>query len=752
MKTRERGTIAAAVKAALLASPIITSAQAQESPNSEQPQEIVVQGARYLPDDQTTATGLRLKLIDTPQSISVVSEEMLKQFNAQSAYDAADMIPGLSQGAQAFGDENLLIRGQALNQPRINGINAQAQQFVDSYALERIELVRGPATVLYGITGAFGGELNQILKKPQAGFHTDFGFSSGTFERRRFQADVTGSVPGTDDRLKFRVLGTYSNAGIPQETAVPANNVDKLFSAAATFDFTPNTTASVYWLSEDRHFDPTDGCPMAQDANKTLYIPKSIDVEHWYCNDSHNAYGSWLIDFFDATLSHKFANDWSVNATVAHTTKVRTSDYVFGFGPAGNFGLADTDVYLYAYADREDQNVWTSNLSLGGNFDMFERTQQFLVALEYQRQYYARNHYTTVGLGVMNMFQDGGKDLLSDGSPIPPVPAPVYVGQRLGDLKAYRASFQLLLSPINRLDILAGALVQRTDELVENVQVAAPTVSSSLNETDVVSRFAVSYRLVTHPGQWLTDAKTYFNYSEGFQPNVGVFDAAGTPLTDPQREKSYEVGLKTQWLNGNLDASLAAYHSYVTNVPRANWNGVGTTGGFFSSVLGGKNTYDGVDFEIVGQLTRGWNIELNYAYIKALTESILLNRKLPVASVPKQQFGLLTSYEFLAGPLRGLNVGASVVVRSDIPLVDNDSFYFSGGYDPNNQLFFDFTKVDFRASYKFAGALEGLELYGNVYNAFNARSWYSLSQTPAFSNTVGRPRIFTAGIRYGFGH
>ncbi len=160
----DRARIAAAVKAILLAVPGVAAAQAQPA-TSAQLEEVQVYGKaeQYRPEDQTSATGLKLPLIETPQSISVISDEMLKLFNVRSAYDAADIIPGVSAGGQAFGAERLFIRGQLLTEPRVNGVNVPTGQYLDSYAVERLEVVRGPATVLYGVTGSFGGEVNQIL-------------------------------------------------------------------------------------------------------------------------------------------------------------------------------------------------------------------------------------------------------------------------------------------------------------------------------------------------------------------------------------------------------------------------------------------------------------------------------------------------------------------------------------------------------------------------------------------------------------
>src|SRR5258708_32825229 len=104
-----------------------------------------------------------------------MTDEMLKQANARTLYEVADLVPGLSQAGEGYGVVSLRLRGQEVTQPRVDGINYGTTQFVDSFALDRVEVVRGPATVLYGVTGAFGGELNQVLKQPKPEVRSEIG-------------------------------------------------------------------------------------------------------------------------------------------------------------------------------------------------------------------------------------------------------------------------------------------------------------------------------------------------------------------------------------------------------------------------------------------------------------------------------------------------------------------------------------------------------------------------------------------------
>jgi iron complex outermembrane receptor protein len=751
----QRSSIARAIRFALygLVAPGLAIGQDQDvqAETDDELQEIVVYGQakKYRPEDQTSATGLRLNLIDTPQSISVISREMLDVAGGRSAYEAVDMVPGVHKGGQGFASESLLIRGQSAGAPRINGIDAYSSTYLDSYALERLEVVRGPATVLYGVTGSFGGEMNQILKSADETAAGSFGFEAGDFDRLRFEADIGGAIPGTDERLKARFVGAYSDAGLFQDTVVETNNLDKLYMGTASFDFTSSTSASIYMYRQDRDLDPADGCTLLQDESNVLTIPRSIPFERFYCGDPRQAHSTLTNDFVMGSLSHTFANNWRFDGKVAASDTERFLDYVYAFGPAGAFALGEDEVYLLTYTEGVEDDTVTSSLSLGGDFEFLERTHQFLAALEYQSGEFTSTNYLSTGIGYLNMLEDGGKGIRSDGTPIPEIPPDTLAGVAVSDVEEMRGSVQLLLNATDRLQVLAGALVQRTELDVVNMLVASPATSDSLNQTDWVGRLGLTYTLV-EGGELLSAAKAYYSYSEGFEPNVGIFDIDGNPLTDPQDMTSHEIGVKAEWLNGAVGSSLAVYDAELTNVPATAFGEIGESG-TFSSVLDGKRDYRGVEFELVGEILPGWNAIFAYAFTDTEIFSPLIPERLAIANVPRHQVSLYTSYEFLTGPLDGLIVGASAVHRNDSPMLDNAFTIFEMDYDPNDQVLDSTTRFDFRVSYSVSdGRFEGLELFGRVHNAFDEKEYFSISGHPGFTNTLGPPRQITVGMRYDF--
>lgn len=749
----QRSSISKAVRCALygLAVPGLAVGQDTQSAAGQEVEEVVVYGQakRYRPEDQTSATGLRLSLIDTPQSISVISREMLDISGARSAYEAVDMVPGVHKSGQGFATETVRIRGQENGSPRINGIDAYSSTFLDGYALERLEIVRGPATALYGVTGSFGGEINQILKSAGSTVSGNAGFEAGDFDRMRFEADIGGPVGGTDGRLKVRVAGAYADSGLFQDTVVETNNIDQLYYGTATYDFTSSTSGSVFMYRQDRDLDPADGCTLLQDENNNLSIPRSIPFDRFYCGDPRQAHSTLTNDFLMGTLSHTFANDWRFEGKFAASDTERFLDYVYAFGPAGAFALGEDEVYLLTYTERVEDDTVTSSLSLGGDFEFMERTHQFLMALEHQSGEFISTNYLSTGLGYLNMLEDGGKGITTDGSQIPVIPPDVLAGVAVSDIMELRASAQLLLHPTDRLQVLAGMLVQRTELDVVNRLEASPDTSDNLEQTDWVGRLGLTYELVSG-GEFLSAAKAYYSYSEGFEPNVGVFDIDGNPLTDPQDMTSHEIGVKAEWLNSNVGTSLAYYDAELTNVPSTAFGEIGESG-TFSSVLDGKRTYRGLEFEMVGEILPGWNAIFAYAFTDTEIFSPLLAERLAIANVPRHQASIYTSYEFLTGALDGLTIGVSMVHRNDSPMVDNAFTIFDMGYDPNEQVLDSTTRFDFRASYQVSGGrLEGLELYGRVLNAFDEKEYFSISGHPGFTNTIGPPRQITFGMRYDF--
>jgi outer membrane receptor for ferric coprogen and ferric-rhodotorulic acid len=725
------------------ADPQIT--EADDSAATTELEEVTVVGHRlFRPTDQTSATGIEMKLVDTPQSISVVTPELMDTLGANDFYDALSLVPGAYQGGSGFGRDHLILRGTDTLDIRINGTRFRAwTPTIEGNAFQRVEIVRGPATVLYGVTSGFGGEVNQILKASSPEFWIEGKFEGGEYDYQRYEFDVNGAIPYTNERLTGRFVGTYENSGTPIEVVDISNNKLMLMGNLA-YEFTPDTKGSVWILHEEWDWDPTDGAFLNQLPNGELALPP-VPWEQYYFSDARHSIMETSYNFFVASLDHSFANEWTTRAQVTWSSLDRFMSYYYPFGPAGAYGLDDNEVYFYTYDLGMDTSQLTFDASLGGDFELFGREAKFFAAFEFEDDLepWERAIPQSLGLGFLNQFE-GGQQVLADGTPIPLIDrgSLPYTSRRMIDNREYRGSFQLLYHPFDRLQLLAGFLVQHS--YLQQFDVVRNT-SVDLDFTEVIPRFGVTYTLVQDWEQ-LSKLNAYFSYSEGFLPNLGIVNRDGDFLTEPQEMEQYEVGMKAEFLDGRVGASIAWYDSQVTNIPASDAF-LGQGFGLGTFVLQGKRDVTGVELEVVGEFRPGWNVAFNYAYADPEISDPNFDFVGPVRSVPKHMGALYTSYEFLDGTLRGLRLSGGVEVKGDYNFVDSlPRIEQYGTLETGSH-----TLATFGIAYAgFTGLLSGLEVFGRVENAFDEDHFYAKESHPGFAITRGSPQTFRAGLRYRF--
>ena len=728
------------------AGPIAAAESVEAAPvATETLEEIIVSAQKYRATDQTSATGLQLDLIDTPQSISVLTPVMLQVAGAPSIYQATDLVPGLRRSGTGFGLDRFVMRGNLLTTNRINGTSFQAWHSLEGYAINRFEIVRGPATALYGVTGSFGGEINQILKSPGKSFGAEIGYRGGDFDLHEFQLDVTGPIPSTGDKLSGRLVALGRDSGVyVNKDIVDDHDKKYMVMGSLQYDFTDTTSSHLWIYYDSAKADPMDGGALQLLPNGTLTFP-NVPPDDWYWGDPRYNRNTISNMFVVADVEHELANSWRFKAQATLTKTINNMSEYYVYGPAGGYALADHDVYLYTYDQYQTHEDATFDMSLGGKFNVGGREQQFFAAFEGQGDVRPTTNtlYHSLFLGTINIDR-GYRGVFSDGSPVPLIDKSTLTVNRLIDsgFRDYRESVQFLIDPIDRLKVLVGVLAQQTKQ-TSTVTKTAP-VNSETSFTKVVKRLGIVYDLMGKHGA-MDATKAYFNYSEGFNPNIGVKDGDGNPLNTPQEMTAYEVGIKSEFLNGAAGSSLALYDSTIDNIPVQNnyLGGFGSAG----SVLEGRRKVKGVEFEFVGEIVRGWNVALNYAFTNSEISDPNYTFTIPVKSTPKNAAALYTSYEFVAGPLRGLRFGGDVAYSSDYsfnPSLGNTKKwgnYFGGGG----------SRVDLNLAYRFeTGPFEGLELYANAVNIFDKVTYLSKEDSPAFGITRDLPRQYTFTVRYVF--
>ncbi len=206
--------ICAAVAGSFLFQPM--AAWAQAAPAASQLPEVTVKadasrelGVGYNPPNAVSATKTEAPLRDIPQTVNVVTADVMRDQRANSMQDALKNVPGVSFSTGDGQRDQVSIRGfSAIADQFVDGIRDDALYFRDLSNVDRVEVIKGPAAVLYG-RGSAGGLINRVTKKPGIDV-TDFALSYGMWADRRAEADV-GRV-FADGAAAFRITGAVQKA------------------------------------------------------------------------------------------------------------------------------------------------------------------------------------------------------------------------------------------------------------------------------------------------------------------------------------------------------------------------------------------------------------------------------------------------------------------------------------------------------------------------------------------------------------
>lgn len=712
--------------------------------------EVVVRGIaqKYRPETQTSATGLELKVADTPQSISVVTGTMMDVIGAASIYSATDLVPGAIHSGSGFGLDRIQLRGIDNAYERVNGIELTAfNYYLEGFALDRVEVVRGPATALYGVTGSFGGEINSILKRPLASTRVQVGLLEGSFDSRSYTLDVTGQVPGTDGALAGRLVAKYDDYGAPLDIRV--RNHKEAFLGSLAWEISPSTDTTLWWYHADRNVDPYDQGALFEVDGALELPPAGIQPHRWYFSNPHESSDHTGFDLIIWELAHALGNGWRFKAETAYSRYEQQIDYFYPFGPFGAYGHAPDEASVYTYDISRRSEELTMDLSLGGDCDFLGRRQSFFAALEADDST-RPTHFTLLNsmfTGVIDAYQ-GGTGLYANGSPMTPVNESAQPVREIRntDFADLKGSIQFLANPADRVRILVGVLAHRSTQTntipVSGGQVLNPPNVQRTAFTRIVKRLGVVYDLAGKHGP-VDTVKGYFNYSEGFQPQVLIDKNAGAH-SFPQGMRQYEWGMKAELLNGAVGASAAAYDYTITNVPAAGVT-IGQFGTFGTTVADGDQRATGLEAELVGEILPGWNVSANYAYTNSKITGPQYPFSTPVANIPRHKGAIATSYELIEGPFKGLRLGAMLVASGDYAFVQGLAYVARWGQLQGGA----YDRLDLNAAYNgFTGAFSGLELYANLRNVLDERILFSKEGSPSFGIVFDDQRSLTIGLRY----
>lgn len=602
----------------------------------------------YTAKRSATATKTDTPLIETGQSISVVTRERMDAIGATTLTQALGYTPGVKAGA--FGEDSrydwLRLRGFDAYSPGyfLDGTiarnnNAWSTWRLDSYGAERIEVLRGPASVLYGQNGP-GGVVNVVSKRPTDAPLREFEAQLGNHSRRQVSGDISGPIDA-EGKLLFRLTGLVRDSA----TQVDHVSDDRVFIAPA-LTWRPSNDTTLTLLSHyqrDRSattlgFLPPEG---TLTSNPNGSIPVSAFV------------GEPGYDRFDK-------DQWAVGYSLEHHLNESLT-----LRQNARYGRIDLDYKQLIGSGFETVNAGDASdpanfrLLTRSSFGSCEKVASLTLDNQAQAQFTAAGWKHTVLVGLDHQRNRFDQATFFGAAPSIDIFAPVY-GQPVADVAPYANSVTTLTQTGlylqeqakfgERWVLTAGGRYDTAKTRIEDRLNASPP---DLDDHKFSKRVGVVYLA---PAGWAP----YISYSESFSP-VGIANFK------PETGRQYEAGVRYEPV-GRRDSYSAA----VFDLRRQNYV---TTDSSFIPHQTGEVLMRGLELEAVMSPLTGTNVTAAYTWMPTakITESSKSDEiGKPQSATSKHTLSLWADHRFGTGPVDGLRAGLGLRYASST-LGDGDN-------------------------------------------------------------------------------
>ncbi|SKC87552.1 TonB-dependent receptor [Ohtaekwangia koreensis] len=688
------------------------------SENSEQLQEIVISDSRSLNEKTVEIGKAGIKPMDLPQSLIVIDKTVLENQQAGRLSDVLVNTSGIYlMGATGGVQEEIAGRGFSYgsNNTFKNGVRFNNGVMPEISSLERVEVLKGSAAILFGNVTA-GGVLNLVTKKPKFQDGGELSFRTGSYDFYKPSLDIYGSV-NNSSKVAYRMNTSYENARSFRDN-VTSERI--YFNPSFIIKAGKKTEILVEgdYLKDNRTLDYGTGAVNYEiaDVPRSRFLGASWS---YYKAEQKSA---------TITINHALNDNWTLNVLGSYqgfyndqygTTRpnassqfVRTDGrWVRGLQRSGT----DQDYYIVQanLTGKFSTGSIKHQVLFGADNDKYENTAQ---AYAYENPAITGNNknvYDTINVYNLSLYQ-----------------------QRT-DIPTMR-----LTSTTENPSQRVGVYVQDLISILENVKLLAGIRYSYMESgTDKTKTYddAFSPRLgiVYQP---LKEMSVFASYANSFTLNTGL-DVNNERLA-PSVIDQYEVGIKNEFLKGFLSANITAYQIVNSNLAQSVLpipdDAINKSN---PQELAGEVTSKGVELDVMSKPINGISIIAGYSYNDTrYTESSQYINNSRLRYNPSHTANASVYYTFSNSFLKNFNVGFTtfyigerVAGRSTRTTVANDTYKLMA--IPNYFLF------DLSAGYSF----DQISVRAKVSNLLN-----ELSYNVHDDNSVNpiAPRMFTATLSY----
>lgn len=543
----------------------------------------------------TGATNLNLEIKETPQSISVVSQEQMQQFGADSLNDALRLATGIQVEEVSTNQTYFLARGFEIKNTQIDGVGLPngwgvVTNAMDAFGFDKLEVIRGANGLLTGVGNA-AGTINYVRKRPTNEAQGQIGASVGRWGRHRIEADY--STPFTDDGswagravVAREESDSYLRDFESDRTyayGVIDGQIGENGALAFGYSYQESNTSGNMWGALT--FSANDGQQLEFDRSAST-------TQDWtYWNSITKA------GFVEYT--HRLSENWQLKASYNYRLYDHDSQLFMAYSLSGLDPVTGTGLLGWAYKSPYETEAHLGDVTINGKFALFGREQEAMLGVSTARSegtnYYHPTSFAGPAFGFLPGFPYAGNA----------IPEPTW-----GERQVYTTLNQRLtrvfgatrLAMTDRLKAIVGfnwSEYQRdgSDDagvpFEQSEDNFAPYAGLTFDFTDKVLGY-VNYSYIFQPQEQLQYDRTYI---------------------DPSKGVNYEVGVKAEWFDKRLLTTLAWFNAKQEGL--ATYVGTRFMDGFaFGYYTGVDIQSKGVEFEATGKINEYVDLLVGYTHLK----------------------------------------------------------------------------------------------------------------------------------------
>jgi len=665
----------------------------------------------YVITQSSTGSKSNMNNKDLPQSIASVGQKIMADQNSLTASDALANIAGVqAQTKPSYFD--------VYNAYTIRGFNA-TYNYVDGLwdqcttnngwigNIDRIEVLKGPASVLYG-NGTAGGIINYVTKKPLPYEAFTYGVEYGSWGTKSVNVDI--SVPLTEDKkwLSRTIIEKTDYATFQK------NSDDfKRFNGSFIVQGKPRDETTYTFTAQFN--DYKNSPPSYLPLTGTIKAPYGLVPYDASYNDP-SAETHTIGRALSARVDHKLNDVWTVSTGLRYSTYTYDANLKYGSGlnvNTANPALSTVNMYYQSFYRQNTAWVWdtTANAKFKTGDLNHDLTTGFTWAhftQDQPRGIMGRRAYATV-----NVLDPIFPEYTISGTSWGRHTHEYRYGSYLSDV--------IELSP--KLKLSAGvSLTKQTSGVAD---------SYASKESGTAKRFGATYE--TSPGvTWFAGYSTYY------APQVPQDDGYQYVYFKPETGNQVEGGVKVD-ISKRASLTFSVYRIDRENISYGTEDPSDANHTIYDLI--GKQRSKGFDLDASYVIQPGWNLLATYSHCNAkVLEDDTFAAGSVVPNVPQNSFKLWTTYEYLDGPRKGLGFGGGLTFVGKRTVAYDNTIGWMDGYKT----------LDAVVYYKIKNTRYSLNAYNLTNKKYWATSYYSTSGTGSSGVYAGTPRSFILRIEQSF--